>query len=61
MGRIKSTQIKRVARKLFEEHKNLFTEDFEKNKVIVSKLIESSKKTRNVIAGYLTKLTRKLK
>ena len=59
MGRIKTTLIKRTANKLFNENKNLFKSDFEENKKIVETLIEvQSKKIRNIIAGYLTRLAR---
>lgn len=57
MGRIKTTPVKRATRKIFGEHKDRFTEDFDKNKKIVSELIETpSKKIRNMIAGYATRL-----
>ena len=56
MGRIKSTQIKRAARRIFEEHPKRFSTDFEKNKKAVEGLLETSKKFRNAIAGYVTKL-----
>ena len=59
MGRVKSAQIKRIARKLFEEHKDSFSEDFDSNKKIASQLVETSKKIRNAIAGYITKLAKK--
>ncbi|MEM1535908.1 MAG: 30S ribosomal protein S17e [Candidatus Pacearchaeota archaeon] len=56
MGRIKSLVIKKTAKKLFEEHADLFTDKFEENKQIIQKLVECDKKTRNKIAGYITKL-----
>ncbi|MBU2497133.1 MAG: 30S ribosomal protein S17e [Nanoarchaeota archaeon] len=59
MGRVKSLQIKRTAKKLFEEHKKLFTTDFEKNKKVVDKFIETSKKFRNSITGHVTQLAKK--
>ena len=61
MGRVKSLQIKRTARKLFEEHKEQITADFEKNKKFVETFVETSKKIRNSIAGYITKLAKKTK
>ncbi|OYT41949.1 30S ribosomal protein S17e [Candidatus Pacearchaeota archaeon ex4484_26] len=61
MGRIKSLQIKRTARKLFEEHKSSFTTNFEENKKNIEKFVEASKKIRNSIAGYVTKLAKKSK
>ncbi|MEM4703067.1 MAG: 30S ribosomal protein S17e [Candidatus Pacearchaeota archaeon] len=59
MGRVKSTAIKKTAKKLFEEHNELFTEKFEENKLRVQELVECDKKTRNKIAGYITRLKNK--
>ncbi|MAG50434.1 30S ribosomal protein S17e [archaeon] len=62
MGRIKTTLIKRTAKKLFSNHKDELHKDFEKNKEAVNGLINvSSKKLRNVIAGYITRLKRQAK
>jgi len=58
MGRVKSTQIKRISKKIFENDKSAFSTDFEKNKKSVDKLIETSKKFRNTIAGYVTRLAK---
>ena len=59
MGRVKSAQVKKFAKKLLEQHKEHFTGDFERNKKVVSSLIDTSKKLRNSIAGYVTRLVRK--
>jgi len=60
MGRIKLQLIKRTTRKLMEEHKGDFKEDFEENKKMVGKYTDvSNKKLRNTIAGYVTKLMKK--
>ena len=58
MGRIKTTLIKRTAIKLVAENRDKFTKgDFGANKKKVSELvIVSSKKLRNIIAGYVTRL-----
>ena len=57
MGRIKTQLIKRVSNKLIQEHGNDFKKDFKENKEIVSKLADiPSKKIRNIIAGYVTRL-----
>ena len=57
MGNIKTSFIKRVGQQLFNEHKDEFTNDFSKNKEIVDKFIDiKSKKLRNIIAGYITRL-----
>jgi len=57
MGRIKTTLIKRNTLKMFSLYKDKFTTDFVKNKLVVGELAEvQSKKLRNVIAGYVTRL-----
>ncbi len=57
MGRIKTAQIKRVTRELMELHGSEFTDNFERNQEIVGKLISTpSKKLRNKIVGYVTKI-----
>lgn len=60
MGRIKTMLIKRVTNQLMDEHAEVFTTDFEKNKVLVEEHANiPSKKIRNVIAGYTTRLKKK--
>ena len=60
MGRIKTMLIKRTTEELMEQHSADFTNDFTENKrVLDSKLKISSKKMRNVIAGYATRLKKK--
>ncbi len=49
--------IKRTARELLEQYPELFTGDFDHNKKIVSRLVDTpSKRVRNQIAGYITHL-----
>lgn len=60
MGRIKTLPIKRVTNKLMELHSGKFTDSFEKNREILDKLIiADSKKLKNIIAGYITRLKKK--
>jgi len=62
MGRIKTTLIKRTAKKLFANHKDELHKDFEKNKKAIQALVDiPSKKLRNVIAGYVTRLKKQSK
>ncbi len=57
MGRIKTQQIKRVTMQLMKEHGKDFDKDFSKNKELVVKFTGvKSKKLRNVVAGYVTRL-----
>ena len=56
MGRIKTRLIKRTVKSLLSNENNKFSKDFDKNKKMVTGLLEvQSKKLRNVIAGYVTK------
>jgi len=55
MGNIRPTYIKRVAIELVEKYPDIFTDDFEKNKVLVHKLCDVRfKGMANRIAGYAT-------
>lgn len=57
MGRIKSTLEKRTSRKMLKEE-NSFTSKFEDNKKVLGNTIMPSKKVRNKIAGYISRLKR---
>ena len=60
MGRIKTTLIKRTANSLIKKYPEKFSENFEENKKAIGEVAEvHSKKLRNIIAGYLTRLARK--
>ena len=49
--------MKRTARKLLSMYPELFTDDFEHNKMVVRKLVDiQSKRMKNRIAGYITHL-----
>ena len=57
MGRIKTKMIKRVTLSLVKDHRSEFKKDFDSNKQIVTQIADiPSKKLRNVIAGYVTRL-----
>ncbi|MCB9359503.1 30S ribosomal protein S17e [Candidatus Woesearchaeota archaeon] len=57
MGRIKTKKIKRNTRMIFKKDSEELSGDFEANKkVIASKYSIASKKLRNIIAGYCTRL-----
>ena len=59
MGRIKTEQAKRIGQETYDEHKEHFKADFEENKKLVGQHADvPSKKLRNVIAGYLTRLSK---
>ncbi len=60
MGRIKTALVKRVTNELFEHHRERFKTDYSENKKIVSELVDiPSKKIKNIIAGYITRLVRR--
>ena len=60
MGRIKTMQIKRKTREILNKHNDEFNEDFTENKKQLGKRAEiPSKKLRNAIAGYITRLKKK--
>lgn len=61
MGRIKSLAVKRTTRKLMSEHPEMFSKDYEGNKKVLNRISECSKKTRNCLAGYITRTARKNK
>jgi small subunit ribosomal protein S17e len=57
MGRIKTQMIKRLTLQLVKQHKPHFTTDFVANKKIVEQLLTGpSKKIRNTVAGYVTRI-----
>ncbi|MBD3361528.1 30S ribosomal protein S17e [Candidatus Woesearchaeota archaeon] len=60
MGRIKTKLIKRLTLELLEKHRDKLSTEFDANKKIVAELMAgTSKKLRNVIAGYVTRLKKK--
>ena len=57
MGRIKTQQVKRLATEIFEKYSDKFTTDFEENKKIIGEVADiESKKMRNLIVGFITRL-----
>ena len=62
MGRIKTKLVKRITKQLVSEHKEEFSEDYNKNKEVLKKyIITKSPKIRNVIAGYSSRLIKQSK
>lgn len=57
MGKVRTEQVKRVARELLDKYPSKFNTDFENNKQFVSEYTNiSTTKMRNKIAGYTTRL-----
>ena len=60
MGRIKTKLVKRITHDLVSKHRDKFTTSYIENKIALNLLINyDSKKIRNMIAGYITRLVRK--
>jgi small subunit ribosomal protein S17e len=60
MGRIRTHDIKKVSFELVERYKGRFTNDFTANKEVINELkIATSKKLRNKIAGYVTRVAKR--
>ena len=60
MGRIKTQLVKRKTYELLRKYREKFTSDFDANKLRVNECIpDASKKLRNIIAGYLTRLIKR--
>lgn len=56
MGSIRPSNIKRIAIELVEKNQGVFNESFDKNReVLKSSLTNVSKRTLNLIAGYVTR------
>ena len=57
MGKVRPEYIKNTARRLVEMYPDRFTIDFEENKKAVMELTDiTSKRIRNQVAGYITRL-----
>mgnify|MGYP001576171499 CR=1 FL=1 len=62
MGRIKTLQIKRIGHELMRLCSDKFTDNYEQNKGVINNLITTpSKKLRNIITGYVTRLVKQSK
>jgi small subunit ribosomal protein S17e len=57
MGKVRTEQVKRVARELLDKYPSKFSADFEANKQLVNEYTNiSSIKLRNRVAGYTARL-----
>jgi small subunit ribosomal protein S17e len=61
MGRVKIRKIKVLAKEVIEKFPDRVSADFELNKLLVSQALtgQVSKKIRNKVAGYITRLVRR--
>lgn len=57
MGRVRTEMVKKIARELLQISPERFSTDYEENKKAVNELVASkTKRVRNRIAGYVTRL-----
>lgn len=57
MGRIRTKNIKKAAVQLKEAYPDRFSKKFEENKAAINELnLFENKRTRNKVAGYVTRL-----
>ncbi len=59
MGRIKTKKVKTVSEELVNRYGDKLTEDYSTNKEIIGQVADiPSKKMKNMIAGYVTRLVK---
>jgi len=59
LGKVRTSLIKRTARKLLASYPDYFSDDFQHNKMVVRAIVNvHSKKVKNQIAGYITRLVK---
>ncbi len=57
MGKVRTVLVKRLSRELVERYSDSFSTDFNQNKEVVDELLtNTTKRLRNRIAGYVTRL-----
>jgi small subunit ribosomal protein S17e len=57
LGKVRTETVKRAAREVVEKFPDKFTNEFEANKLHVNEVLRApSKRLRNRIAGYVTRL-----
>ncbi|GEM_PF-432787 len=67
MGKIRTENIKRLSRMVVAYYYDYLTEDFEHNKKVVNEVLylkyggRVSKRLRNRVAGYVTRLVKRIK
>jgi small subunit ribosomal protein S17e len=59
VGKVRPAYIKRTAMALLEKYPDKFTSDFEHNKRVASELLKTTKRVRNRVAGYITRLIKR--
>jgi small subunit ribosomal protein S17e len=59
MGKVRTEMVKRISNELVDRYERSLTTEFEQNKQFLKEIgLDVSKKLRNKIAGYITRLMR---
>jgi small subunit ribosomal protein S17e len=59
MGKVRTEMVKRISLELYDRYERSFTKEFEQNKQFLKETgLDVSKKLRNKIAGYITRVVR---
>jgi len=62
MGNIRTSQVKRLSKQIVRDFHDQLNQDFQNNKHVVEEVCSPmSKKMRNQIAGYVTRIMRQFK
>jgi len=57
LGKVRTVLVKRLSRELVERYPDSFSTEFDQNKDVVDELLtNTTKRLRNRIAGYITRL-----
>jgi small subunit ribosomal protein S17e len=57
LGKVRTVLVKRLSRELVERYPDSFSTEFDQNKEVVDELLtNTTKRLRNRIAGYVTRL-----
>jgi small subunit ribosomal protein S17e len=59
MGKVRTEMVKRISLELLDRYEKSFSKEFEQNKQFLNEIeLDVSKKLRNRIAGYVTRLVK---
>ena len=59
MGKVRTEMVKRISLELLDRYEKSFSTEFEQNKQFLNEIeLDVSKKLRNRIAGYVTRLVK---
>lgn len=59
MGKVRTEMVKRISLELLDRYEKSFSTEFEQNKQFLKEIeLDVSKKLRNRIAGYITRLVK---